>query len=114
MDADYLRTKYTSTTTIPGQDAASRAASCGYKNHTLDELTALEAVELDEEKRKALVFEIQELLAEEIPAVPLLYTTRYDAWSISKYDGWMCMYDFHSRIQSKLSFVQREGVAVKR
>ncbi len=114
IDADYLRTKYTSTTTTPGQGVVSRAASCGYQNDELDALAAREAVELDDEKRKAIVFEMQELFAEEIPAIPLLYTTRHDAWSMTKYDGWMCMYDFHSRTQSKLSFLHREGIAAKR
>ena len=74
----------------------------------------MEQTELDDEKRKAIVFEMQTVLAEDIPAIPLYYTTNHDAWRISKYDGWMNMYDHHARTHSILSYVKREGVAAKR
>jgi len=50
---------------------------------------------------------MQTVLAEDIPAIPLYYTTSYDAWRISKYDGWMNMYDHHARTHSILSYLER-------
>jgi len=114
QDADYLRTRYSGAATGSTSGVAPLASVYGYHNDELNALATREIVELDDEKRKAIVYDMQELLAEDVPTIPLLYTTSYDIWPISKYDGWMNMYDHHARTHSKLSFLQREGIAAER
>ena len=70
--------------------------------------------ESDDNKRKELVYEMQTVLANDIPAIPLYYTMQYDVWRISKYDGWMTRYDHHARTQCILSYLERDGIATKR
>ena len=93
---------------------SSGAAVYGYHNDTLNSLGALELQESDNNKRKEIICEMQALLANDGPAIPLYYTTSYDAWRISKYDGWMNMYDHHARTHSILSYLERDGIAEKR
>ena len=112
-DADFLRTKYTDVASTAS--ALSPLASVyGYKNSELDALAAAEMTELDDEKRKGIVYDMQKILAEDVPTIPLLYTTRPDVWYISQYDGWMCPFNHHSRTMAKLSYLKREGIAAKR
>ncbi|WP_410507181.1 ABC transporter substrate-binding protein [Methanosarcina hadiensis] len=113
QDADYLRTRYCDTGTQTGS-VSSGAAVYGYHNDTLNSLGDRELQELADEKRKEIVYEMQTVIANDIPAIPLYYTTLYDAWRISKYDGWMNMYDHHARTHSILSYLVRDGIAEKR
>jgi len=111
-DADYLRTRYCDTS--KSGSVSSGASVFGYHNDTLNSFGSQELQELDDDKRKELVYDMQTVLANDIPAIPLYYTTSYDAWHISKYDGWMNMYDHHARTHSILSYMERDGVAAKR
>lgn len=114
QDADYLRTRYSDAVTGSTSSVVSGAAVYGYHNDTLNALAAREVTELDDGKRKKIVFEMQRVLAEDVPTIPLFYTTSYDAWYISKYDGWMNMFDHHARTHSKLSYLERTGIAARR
>lgn len=113
-DADYLRTRYCDTDSQSSSSVSSGAAVYGYHNDTLNALGAQELQELDDDKRKEIIYDMQTVLANDIPAMPLYYTTSYDAWRISKYDGWMNMYDHHARTHSILSYIERDGIAAKR
>ena len=59
----------------------------------------------DPEKRRDLVVKIQQMAAEEVPEIPLFYTTGYTTFRPAKYDGWMFMFDHHSLEHSKLSYL---------
>jgi peptide/nickel transport system substrate-binding protein len=111
-DADYLRTRYCDT--AQSGSVSSGAAVYGYHNDTLNALGARELQELDDDKRKEILYDMQTVLANDVPAIPLYYTTQHDAWRISKYDGWMNMYDHHARTHSILSYLERDGIAEKR
>lgn len=111
-DADYLRTRYCDT--AQSGSVSSGAAVYGYHNDTLNALGARELQELDDDKRKEILYNMQTVLANDVPAIPLYYTTQHDAWRISKYDGWMNMYDHHARTHSILSYLERDGIAEKR
>ncbi|AKB27463.1 Dipeptide-binding ABC transporter, periplasmic substrate-binding component [Methanosarcina siciliae T4/M] len=111
-DADYLRTRYCDTT--EAGSVSSGAEAFGYHNDTLNALGSQELQELDDDKRKEIVYDMQTVLANDVPAIPLYYTTSYDVWRISKYDGWMNMYDHHARTHSILSYLERDGIAAKR
>ena len=93
---------------------ASGAAVYGYNNEALNALAAREMSELDDTKRKEIVFDMQQVLAEDVPTIPLYYTTSYDAWYISRYDDWMNMFDHHARTHSKLTYLERTGIAARR
>lgn len=114
QDADYLRTRYCDTDSQSSNSVSSGAAVYGYHNDTLNALGTRELQELDDDKRKEIVYEMQTVIANDVPAIPLYYTTSYDAWRISKYDGWMNMYDHHARTHSILSYLERDGIAEKR
>lgn len=114
QDADYLRTRYSEMTTSSASGVAPLAAVLGYHNDALNTLAAQELTELDDTKRKQIVGQMQEILAQDVPTIPLFYTTSYDVWKISAYDGWMNMYDHHQRTHSRLSFLVREGIAAQR
>lgn len=111
QDADYLRTRYCDTDSHSSNSVSSGAAVYGYHNDTLNALGAQELQELDDEKRKEIVYDMQTVLANDVPAIPLYYTTSYDVWRISKYNGWMNMYDHHARTHSILSYLERDGIA---
>ncbi|MBP1908967.1 ABC transporter substrate-binding protein [Methanolobus bombayensis] len=106
-DADYLRTRYCDTNSGAGS-VASGAAIFGYHNDTLNALGTKELQELDDEKRKEIVYEMQTVLAEDIPTIPLYYTTKYDAWRISTYDGWVSAYDHHAKTHCIFSYLERD------
>jgi len=112
-DADYLRTRYCDTGSQSGS-VSSGAAIFGYHNDTLNDLGTRELQELNDSKRKEIVYNMQTLLANDVPTIPLYYTTSYDVWRISKYDGWMTRYDHHARTQCILSYLERDGIAAKR
>ena len=76
QDADYLRTRYCDTDSHSSNSVSSGAAVYGYHNDTLNALGAQELQELDDEKRKEIVYDMQTVLANDVPAIPLYYTTR--------------------------------------
>jgi peptide/nickel transport system substrate-binding protein len=112
-DADFLRTRYTDVASTTSS-LVPLASVYGYNSDELNALAAAEMTELDDEKRKEIVYDMQEILAEDVPTIPLLYTTRPDVWYSSTYDGWMCPFNHHSRTQAKLSYLKREGIAAER
>ncbi|MDN7024373.1 diguanylate phosphodiesterase [Methanoculleus sp. FWC-SCC1] len=112
-DADFLRTRYTDVTSTTSS-LTPLASVYGYQSDELDALAAAEMTEMDDVKRKEIVYDMQEILAEDVPTIPLLYTTRPDVWYSSQYDGWMCPFNHHSRTQAKLSYLTREGIAAER
>ena len=114
QDADYLRVRYSDTTTATTNTVAPLAAVFGYHSDALNTLAARELSELDDGKRRQIVNEMQKVLAQDVPTIPLFYTTSYDVWTIPKFDGWMNMYDHHARTHSKLSYLMREGIAAQR
>jgi peptide/nickel transport system substrate-binding protein len=102
-----IRTRYCDTNS--GSDSvASGAAIFGYHNDTLNDLGTQELQELDDEKRKEIVYEMQTVLADDIPTIPLYYTTKYDAWRISTYDGWVSAYDHHAKTHCIFSYLERD------
>lgn len=112
-DADFLRTRYTDVASTTSS-LTPLASVYGYRNDELNALAAAEMTEVDDEARKELVYGMQKFLAEDVPTIPLLYTTRPDVWYSSQYDGWMCPFNHHSRTQAKLSYLKREGIAAER
>lgn len=103
-DADLIRTVYVSEQ-VTDQSPSSNGIP-GYRNEQIVALCEQQFMEMDQDKRKALVFQLQELIAEEIPQIPLYNTTGYIVYRPAKYDGWRYMFDHHEVTHSKLSYLE--------
>ncbi len=98
-DPDYLRGIYgEKSTTIKG-----------WSNERVNELAKAQAIERDETNRKEMLFELQKIIADEVPMVMLYSTVTYFVYRPEKYDGWMMIrYDHNQRCDFyKLSYVVR-------
>ncbi|ABR47706.1 extracellular solute-binding protein, family 5 [Alkaliphilus metalliredigens QYMF] len=93
-DADILRTRYSDI--------------LGYDNEEINKLALEQLQELDTEKRKEMIFSLQELISEEMPMIPIYNTTGYTVYRPSTYDGWMYMFDHHNVSHGKLSYLERK------
>ncbi|MEN6567875.1 MAG: ABC transporter substrate-binding protein [Veillonellales bacterium] len=102
-DADLLRSVYAA-----GANADSAFLGRGipgYSNTQINDLGAQQIITMDREKRKALIFQLQEIIAEEVPRLPLYNTTGYIVYRPAKYDGWRYMFDHHEVTHNKLSYL---------
>ncbi len=79
---DYLRQVYNSTT----QTILPHAQ--GYVNEEVDRLTVLQNTQLDEEERMATTAEIQEIIAEDLPLLPLVYSNTFGVFNPNAFDRW--------------------------
>lgn len=98
-DPDYLRSRFLS------ELSDWYTGTPGYYNPQVDELGQRQLSETDVNKRKELIFQLQQVLAEDVPEIPLYNTTGYTVYRPDKYDGWMYMFDHHNLTHSKLSFL---------
>lgn len=60
----------------------------GYVNAEVDELCALQETQTDVEERMETVAEIQELVAEDLPLLPLVYPFGFGVFNPSAFDQW--------------------------
>ena len=102
-DADLLRTAFAKEKT--SNQSPSADGIPGYSNDQINELCKQQLYEMDAAKRKEIVFKIQELIAEEVPQIPLYNTTGYVVFKPAKYDGWKYMFDHHEVTHNKLSYL---------
>ncbi|MFW5987925.1 MAG: ABC transporter substrate-binding protein [bacterium] len=86
----------------------SSSGATGYSNSKLAELLSEQKEKFSNDKRKELLFKAQNILAEDVPEIPLYYTADYTVYRPEKYDSWMFMFDHHSLTHSKLSYLERE------
>jgi peptide/nickel transport system substrate-binding protein len=92
----------------------SQSGQAGFDAPELMDLLQRQALEIDPDRRRQLITEIQKTAAELVPEIPLFYTAGYSMYHPAKYDGWMYMYDHHSLQHSKLSYLERKGPAAIR
>jgi peptide/nickel transport system substrate-binding protein len=85
-DPDYVRTFFHSREARPGGKNYPRFLSSSF-----DELADAASREMDMPKRKKLVFEMQELIAREIPCIPLYTRNRVEAARNDRLKGWVQM-----------------------
>lgn len=97
-DPDYLRTVYgEGSTTIKG-----------WSNAEISALANAQASERDESARKEMIFDLQKLIADEIPMIMLHGALDNFVFRTETYNGWMFRYD-HSKVDhNKLSYLIRE------
>ncbi len=82
-DPDALRQNFSSKST---SKTFSRAL--GYKNDKFDQLADQQLSVTDDAKRKAIIFEMQAILAQDVPVLPLYYPTRYQIARKAVFDNW--------------------------
>ncbi len=81
-DPDYLRQLF-------GSEFANGLFSPnGYTNDRLDELTQQQLVAADEDERMEIVAEIQDILATDVPVLPLYYADQFFIYRNDVYDQW--------------------------
>lgn len=111
LDADWLRIRYASggdETAGGGSATALLGAGQGFSSEQLDHLFEKQRQKTNPDKRKQIVFEIQELLAETTPEIPLYNGFYYYAYRPDHYGGWIFMFDHPVMEHAKLSFLDRE------
>ncbi|HVE46148.1 MAG TPA: ABC transporter substrate-binding protein [Acidimicrobiales bacterium] len=60
----------------------------GYKNAELDELAERQLATFGEEERRKMVGRMQEILAEDLPVLPLYYSTLFNVFRKGVFDQW--------------------------
>lgn len=100
-DADYLRARFTDA----DQDWVNSVP--GYHNALLTDKLEEQIRIMDEEQRRNQMMEIQGILADEIPEIPLFLRTGYTVYNLEAYDGWMHVFDHHNMTHNKLSYLER-------
>ncbi len=81
-DPDYLRQIFDSTFT------GGLFSPSGYTNDRLDEVLRQQLVAGSEDERMELVAEAQEILAEDVPVLPLYYSDQFFIYRAEVYDQW--------------------------
>ncbi len=79
----------------------------GYFNAEVERLAKLLQSEQDEEARKELAMELQQVLAEDVPEISLYLTTGQVVFRNDVHDGWMHVFDHHETTHNILSFLKR-------
>lgn len=100
-DPDFLRTRFAQA----GGNWFS--GTPGYSNPLVNNLAQAQMVEMNEAERKKIIFELQQVLAEDVPEIPLLLTTEQMAYNKQVYSGWRHVFDHHEPSHNKLSYLKR-------
>jgi len=102
-DPDYLIAHCTGD--MKKSSSPSASGGSGLASPALTQLLKAQRAQTDPEKRRELVVKSQQMAAEEVPEIPLFYTTGYTVFRPATYDGWMFMFDHHSLAHGKLSYL---------
>ena len=101
-DADYVRSVYSST----AKSGIQRIQ--GYKNKELDDLLMAQLREKDSKKRKEILYKIQEIIADELPMLPLYSEDFIYVYRKEDYSNYRKRYDNPVPLFTKLSFLIKE------
>lgn len=105
-DADILREQYaygkddTKSTFIGGIP--------GYNNDKINELCKSQLLELNSDDRRDIIYQLQEVIAEEVPQIPLYNTATYTVFRPAKYDNWKHVFNHHEVTHNKISYLEME------
>jgi ABC-type transport system substrate-binding protein len=86
LDPDYLRTFFHSANAGPGGWNMS-----GYHNAHFDRLADLSQRESDPQRRRQIVFQMQEILGQDLPYIPLYTPHLIEAVRTDRFRGWVPM-----------------------
>ena len=105
QDADILRENYG--TSVARDNSPASNIIPGYSNPKINDLCQRQLRELDVERRKTIIMELQKLISDEIPILPLYNTVEYTVYRPEKYDGWVHVFDHHEVTHNKISYLER-------
>jgi len=105
QDADCLREAYG--VTVAKDNSPTSNVIPGYSNSKINELCKKQLTELDEQNRKSMIMDLQKLISDEIPLLPLYNTVDYAVYIPEKFDGWVHVFDHHELTHNKLSYLER-------
>ncbi len=88
IDPDHMRTFFHSKEVV--RDGYN---SMGYINQEFDKLADASAREMDEEKRREIIFKMQEFIVEEAPYIPLFTSAQVEAYRKDRFTGWVNQLD---------------------
>lgn len=86
LDPDYLRSFFHS-----GQDKRRGGNKVGYKNPEFDRLSDASARMMDPEKRRELIWDMQKMVIQDLPYLPLYNPNLIEAVRNDKFTGWVEM-----------------------
>ncbi|MBT8340943.1 MAG: hypothetical protein HKP58_11825, partial [Desulfatitalea sp.] len=93
LDPDYLFSFFHSS-----QDKARGWNMSGYRNAVYDRLAERSRQEMDERRRRRIIFEMQRILVQDVPYVPLYRPRLIEAVRTDHFQGWVPMLDGVSNI----------------
>lgn len=97
IDPDYFRVFFHS------REAVSYGKNfSGYQNRHFDSLAEASAIETDFKKRKKLIIEMEQILMEDVPYIPLYTPFIIDAYRLDRFHGWLNQLDGIGNIWSLL------------
>lgn len=103
-DADSLRTMYAGYDPEAGV-TLSTSACLGYYNEEIYNLAQAQLSCVDPEERTEMIKQLQALIAEEVPCLPIINAVDMLVTRPADYDGWRFKYDHNYSDSCKLSFV---------
>ena len=103
-DPDNLRTIYAGYDPTTGETLSGNAI-LGYYNEDIFNLAQEQIKCVDVAERTDIIMNLQELIAEEVPCLPIINATDMLVTHPSKYDGWRFKYDHNYSDSCLLSFV---------
>ncbi len=110
LDPDFLRIRYHSGLgeDVGGSATAVLGRNQGFENPQVDRLLEKQLTATDCKEREEIILRLQELLAEEVPEIPLYNIVYYYVYRPGEYDGWMFMFDHAAMEHAKLSYLERD------
>ena len=105
-DPDYLRNIYA--TDINNTTALHSATLKGYYNPELVSLAKKQAEVNNDELRKEYIFEMQKIIAQEVPMIMLYSNHDNFVYRHDYYDGWYARFDHSKLDHNKLSYLIRD------
>ncbi|MDQ1334278.1 MAG: transporter substrate-binding protein [Thermodesulfobacteriota bacterium] len=86
LDPDYLRNFFTSR-----NDRPNGWNTCGYRNPRFDKMADASANAMDTEERKHLIYEMQNIIMDDLPWIPLYSPKLAEAVRGDRFTGWVQM-----------------------
>ena len=80
----------------------------GYVNPEIDHLAQAQLTALDPDTRKDIIFDLQVLIAQDLPQLPLYNTSTYTVYHPDKYDGWQHVFNHHEVTHNKISYLEMD------
>ena len=102
-DPDFLRSTYY----VDPEGLGQVNYFPGYMNQSINEIAREQARELNPIKRKEIIFELQSVIADEVPMVLLTGSNWNIVYRPSDYDNWVFRYGHNMPSHNKLSFLIR-------